>query len=35
MASKSGWAIMKFGHYYNSMETCHDSDSIIISLEVV
>ena len=24
-----------FGHYRDSMETCHDSDSIMIVLEVV
>ena len=24
--------IVKFGHYHNGMETCHDSDSITIVL---
>ena len=26
---------MKFGHYHDSMETCHDSDSIMIVLNII
>ena len=27
--------IVKFGHYHDSMETCHDSDSIRIVLNII
>ena len=26
---------MKFGHYHDSLETCHDSDSIMIVLNII
>ena len=27
--------IVKFGHYHDSMETCHDSNSITIVLNII
>ena len=27
--------VVKFGHYHDSMETCHDSDSITIVLNII